>query len=364
MAEYIVQDTTLTAIADAVRAKKGTTEPIALTDFATEIESIQSGGGKSKLALIVDVQSADNPYNIVASDIEGATAIRKNMFYDKKGLRSIELPTTCTSTGYGAFKKCTSLTTASMPNVTKIGASSFYGCTSLPSVYAPNVTSIGYEAFMNCTALSSVDLSNVTSIAYDAFKNCKSLTMVSIPNITLVDKNVFYSCTSLTSVDMYNAGGVGPWAFYGCTALASVSMPNMIRIDEGSFYSCRSLTSVEMPNVTSIGTSAFQACSSLTSVSMPNVKSIGSKGFMSCTSLTSLTIPITCTSIGSYALICGSSTNKCTFTFEGTTPPSIQSNTFSTSYINKIIVPVGCGEAYKTATNWNSLASYIEEASS
>lgn len=254
MAEYIVQDTTLTAIADAVRAKKGTTEPIALTDFAAEIESIQSGGGsgENKLALVVGAQSADNPYDITASDLEGVTEIKQYTFYGANGLISIELPTTCTS----------------------IGTSAFYGCSLLPSVDMPKVTSIGNR----------------------------------------------------------------------------------------TFYGCEALPSVEMPNVISIGDSAFRSCSALTSVSMPNVTSIGNDAFRICSSLTSLTIPSTCTGIGTYALQCGTTTNKCTFTFEATTPPTISSRTFDGSKINKIIVPVGCGETYKTATNWTTVADYIVEA--
>ena len=43
MAEYIIQDTTLTAIGDAIRAKTGSTELIAPENMPTEIENIQSG---------------------------------------------------------------------------------------------------------------------------------------------------------------------------------------------------------------------------------------------------------------------------------------------------------------------------------
>lgn len=45
MAEYLIQDTTLTAIANAIRAKTGGNELIDPVNMAAEIEGISSGGG-------------------------------------------------------------------------------------------------------------------------------------------------------------------------------------------------------------------------------------------------------------------------------------------------------------------------------
>lgn len=45
MTDRIIQAETLQDIADAIRAKKGTSEPIAVTAFASEIGNIESGGG-------------------------------------------------------------------------------------------------------------------------------------------------------------------------------------------------------------------------------------------------------------------------------------------------------------------------------
>lgn len=45
MAEYLIQDTTLTEIADAIRAKTGKTDAIPTTDMASEIAGIQTGTG-------------------------------------------------------------------------------------------------------------------------------------------------------------------------------------------------------------------------------------------------------------------------------------------------------------------------------
>ena len=45
MASYIIQDTTLTAIADSIRAKTGTTDPIKVSAMADAITSIEAGSG-------------------------------------------------------------------------------------------------------------------------------------------------------------------------------------------------------------------------------------------------------------------------------------------------------------------------------
>lgn len=45
MASYIIQDTTLTGIANAIRTKDGTSDPIATEDMADHILAIPTGGG-------------------------------------------------------------------------------------------------------------------------------------------------------------------------------------------------------------------------------------------------------------------------------------------------------------------------------
>lgn len=127
------------------------------------------------------------------------------------------------------------------------------------------------------------------------------------------------------------------------------------------------LISIYSKAITRIGSGSFRSCTNLKSVYLPNITQIPSGVFDGCTSLTSLTIPSGVTIIGVDALKCGSSTNKCTFIFERTTPPSAATSdgttaVFNLEYINKIIVPAGCGDAYKASASFSSVADYIEEA--
>ena len=57
MAEYLVQGASLTAVADAIREKGGTTAPLSFPDgMAEAVRNIQSGGGDLSA---IDVYIAD-----------------------------------------------------------------------------------------------------------------------------------------------------------------------------------------------------------------------------------------------------------------------------------------------------------------
>ena len=180
-----------------------------------------------------------------------------------------------------------------------------------------------------------------TIISMHLFNACSSLTSVTIPDIiTSIDMNAFGNCTGLTSVTIPNSvTSIGGSAFRGCSGLTSVTIGNSVTsIGSNAFSGCEGLTSVTIPNsVTSIGSNAFESCSGLTSVTIPNsVTSIGGSAFLGCSGLTSVTI-------------------------QATTPPTLNStNAFDNTNNCPIYVPAESVDAYKTATNWSSLASRIQ----
>ena len=172
-------------------------------------------------------------------------------------------------------------------------------------------------------------------------------------------------CNMLQRVEVGGSvTSIGANAFRYCYSLSSVVIPDGVTsIGDNAFHYCYSLSSVVIPDgVTSIGDNAFHYCYSLSSVVIPDgVTSIGSSAFSNCYSLSSIVIPDGVTSIGSSAFsnCYGIKEYHC----KPLTPPTL-SATSAFSGIPKdcvIYVPVGSLEAYKTATNWSTYASYTQE---
>ena len=302
----------LTDTANAIRTKKGTTGKINPQDFSSEIASIQTGTDTSDATATAD------------DILLGKTAYAKG----EKLTGTIE---TYAGEGGETVSKLAALVDGSLTEITaedlagatKIIDYAFYSYRTIISVILPNsVTKIGSSAFRSCTSLTSVIINNgVTSIGGDAFNGCTSLISVTIPN-------------SVESMSTY--------VFYGCSKLTSITIPNSVRgIADYMFYNCSSLTNIIISN---------------------NAAYINNAAFYGCSKLTSITIPNSVTRIDPRALWIGSSTNKATITMLRTTPPTIYSDTFYASYLQKIIVPAGTGATYKAATNWSNFADYIEEA--
>jgi hypothetical protein len=129
------------------------------------------------------------------------------------------------------------------------------------------------------------------------------------------------------------------YAFYGRVGLTNVNIPdNITAINLGAFRECTSLTSVTIPDsVTSIGDSAFGYCDSLTSVILGRgLQTINDYAFVSCNLTDMYLYPTT------------PPTLKGTYAIDTYAPPTIH-------------VPIGSGDAYKTATNWSSFADKIVE---
>ncbi len=135
---------------------------------------------------------------------------------------------------------------------------------------------------------------------------CNMLKSVRIGNsVTTIGSDAFYYCTSLESVTISNSvTTIGTYAFAECWSLASITIPNSVTtIGTYAFGYCYSLEPITIPNsVTTIGKSAFAGCYGLSSITIPNsVTKISETMFRYCRSLASVTIPNSVTTIVSLA---------------------------------------------------------------
>lgn len=313
-------------------------------------------------------------------------------------LQYVEIPSGVTTIGTYAFNNCYSLRALDLPNtVTSIDSYAFCNCYGLKKIVLPStITTLGNYAFSGCYGLISVDLSNINMTAITStylFNNCYSLMDVKLPsNLTSIGGYMFYNCRCLYSIDLPSTlTTIGTYALAGCYQLASITVPNSVTtINNSAFRSCTSLTTIYLPSsVTTFGTYMFSGCSVLTHVVLPsNLTTIPSNTFNSCYCLEEIEIPNTVTSIGSNAFqycsnlktitipngvtsIAASAFASCTGMNEyhllPTTPPTLSNtNAFTGISTNCIIyVPYSADhsilDAYQTASNWSTYASYMQE---
>ena len=149
MSQHLFNDTDITAIANAIRTKKGTQNTMTVSQMPSEIASIPSGGGT----------------DYMEQRVQGT-------------LSSYVIPNTCTKISQYAFSN-QPLTSITIPSsVTRLEGMAFY-YSSLTSITIPDsVTYLGGSSFGNSRGLVSVTFSNTTVITleFSNFSGCSSLT--------------------------------------------------------------------------------------------------------------------------------------------------------------------------------------------
>lgn len=203
-----------------------------------------------------------------------------------------------------------------------------------------------------------------------AAQYCYGLERVTIPSgITDIGNGAFHTCTKLKSISLPNGvTNIGEYAFYYCHSLADIDIPNTVTsFGTYAFCDCYSLEGINIPNgVASINDYVFRGCRNMTSVTIPNtVTSIGAGAFYGCYALTSLTIPAGVRTIGDGAFQYCYGISE--YHIGATTPPTLAgTQAFSGIAIDCVIyVPRSEDQVvlnrYKTATNWSTYASRIQE---
>ena len=135
----------LTAIANAIRGKTGSTDPMTLDEMPSAIDGIPD---------LLEVRITNN------------------------------------------------LTEYVNHRITKIHDTAFGNCTALVKLHLPNMTGGASYCFQNCRSLVDYDFSSVRSFGAYAFTGCKGLTKMYLPSLTYLHNRIFSGCTSLDTIIM------------------------------------------------------------------------------------------------------------------------------------------------------------------
>lgn len=183
-------------------------------------------------------------------------------------------------------------------------------------------------------------------------------------SVTAIGEDAFYNCVHLKNVKIQNGvNAIKAQAFLKCTYLTSIDIPNSVTIiGNYAFSECENLTSINIPNgVTEIGDGSFEDCISLSNIYIPNsVTTVGARALLGCISLTSIDIPNSVAEIGEYAF--GGCHNLMSINCYATTPPKIDSNTFTgkQKLFATLNIPEGCAAAYRAAEYWKDFVNIVE----
>ena len=160
--------------------------------------------------------------------------------------------------------------------------------------YFKNITTLGASTFKDCLNLEKVNLDNIVKLTgHDgagAFYN-SGIKNVSLPKLSVIENS--YPCEFQNSLveRILSLGEI-------------TTLPNG-NLNFGFCKNCTLLTYVNLPDtLTSIGDYAFYGCTALPEITLPaGVTSIGNYAFERCTSLSSIALPEGLTAIGQGAFL-------------------------------------------------------------
>ena len=349
-----VLDAGMKSVADAIRAKTGTTDLLAWPDgFKAAVEGIQTGGGGGTTSDVAmkDVNFYDYDGTLVASytlaEAQALTTLPDGPTHD--GL-------TCQGWNWSLadIKALGRAVTVGAMYITDDGKTRIYihleegrtspmlGCCpngtvtvdwgdgTEPDTLTGTSTSIvkwtptheygaAGDYVIKLSVSGSVSFAGINSLnqysyllRYSSGADLRNqvyqsaLQKVEIGDgVTSISSFAFARCYSLSSITIPGSvTSIGGFAFQNCYSLLSITIPNGVTsIGNNAFQNCYSLLSITIPDgVTSIGSNAFHYCYSLSSITIPDgVTSIGNNAFQNCQSLLSITIPNGVTSIGNNA---------------------------------------------------------------
>lgn len=181
MAQKLYEEANIQDIANAIRAKNGTTTTYKTNEMAAAIRNIETGGGGTSDELVKQLVQTRGGILTIPSDI-GITAIGKHAFA-YSSYNEIYLPEGVTEIHISAFYDSSIIKIGLPQSITKIATYAFGFCEYLRSITFPqNLETIGSSAFSGCKWLTSVTFKGTpVKIDSTAFTNCNRLTTINVP---------------------------------------------------------------------------------------------------------------------------------------------------------------------------------------
>ena len=166
MAKRVVDDSSLTAVADAIRARTGTTEAMVFPDgFVNAVEGIPNDLELRLMDALVEVNTG------------AATVIKEYSFCKTTSLKKVIAPNVQETKGQSFLES--GVASVEFPVAWSFGASSFNSCKSLKRGDFPLLRQIGTSVFQNSN-LDTLILRNTTQIC--VLSNANALANTPIAN--------------------------------------------------------------------------------------------------------------------------------------------------------------------------------------
>lgn len=357
MSQSVINDSTLTAIADAINAKAGTTGKMLPSAMAAKISAIPSGGGEwVKQPWFTGDESKWFHAWIRFESIEDTT-IELNFEVSSTSGATIDWGDgTSTDVAAGDNKKFSGTHkydgvgdfVITVRGYTKFGRN---GTNNIFSAYnagaVKNMPSI--MAVRQLQTGSLFDGTTSGNRSYQPLGYLRNISHLKVDDgVTAIGNYFAENNVSLRSLELSDTiTTIGDNAFNGsCVLISELVIPDSVTsIDQAAFGNIASVKRLVLPS----GVTEYTTTSNYS--------------FDSCTEIEELVIPSSLTAISSanvfrFWLSRVGLTIKCYCT----TPPTLASALFGpASSIKKILVPSGTKSLYESATNWSKYKGKFEE---
>ena len=334
MANVLVEETSLSNIASAIREKSGGSATYKPGEMAAAISNLPTGGSSDNVEFKI-----------------GEGLVRRYIQedrYESSGIPETYVNTTWETIGNYAFRgmRFAKQQFAYRPHTYEMLHTTF-----------SNVATIGIEAFSNVSFFyggyyqphednkhAIWDFPKATTVWPRAFQDAKGIHTLNFPILTSVSDGTFLDTDGLYNLNIPNLEE-SAMSFISNSSVKTLSFPKLSNISgSGSWwgYSLNNLTTLELGISNSSYKTIIDWAPDLTKVVFPQLNYIANSMFSNCSNIKTMVL---------------SNPNKvCSLSDARYLPYQITNTANTTSYI---YVPQALLTNYKTATNWATFSSKI-----